>query len=155
MTVDRRATDASRVSTSNLIAAQSRRAYTSGIVELYSELESKKQEGSKFMAVAEIELRVAALESEVTRLKQRLEEPAESKRHWVDEVYGAFANDPDFLEAMRLGRKYRESLRPKQTKHTAKRTTKSAASSSKRTAKPTAKRVTKRTATRTTKRRGR
>ena len=71
------------------------------------------------MAAAEIELRVAALEAEVALLKQRLDEPAETKKHWVDEVYGAFAGDPDFLEAMRLGRAYRESLRPKQTKRMA------------------------------------
>lgn len=68
------------------------------------------------MATAEIELRVAALEAEVARLKQRQEESAEPKPHWVDKVFGAFADDPDFLEAMRLGRKYRESLHPKPTK---------------------------------------
>lgn len=70
------------------------------------------------MAVHEIELRVAALEAEVARLKQQLESPAQSKGHWVDKVYGAFADDPDFLEAMRLGRKYRESLRPRPGKRT-------------------------------------
>lgn len=68
------------------------------------------------MAVHEIELRVAALEAEVARLKQQLESPVQSKGHWVDKVYGAFADDPDFLEAMRLGRKYRESLRPSPAK---------------------------------------
>ena len=30
-----------------------------------------------------------------------------------DIVWGAFAGDPMFLEAMKLGREYRESLRPK------------------------------------------
>lgn len=59
------------------------------------------------MATAQIELRLATLEAEVSRLKQKLEA---SRPHWVDEVYGAFADDPDFLEAMRLGREYRESL---------------------------------------------
>ena len=77
------------------------------------------------MVVRELDARVAALEAEVARLKQRLQAPAETKRHWVDRVYGAFANDPDFLEAMRLGGKYRESLRPKPApklaKHTIKR----------------------------------
>src|SRR5439155_24994507 len=47
------------------------------------------------------------------RLKERLERGDKTSKHWVDTVYGAFANDPDFLEAMRLGRKYRESLRPR------------------------------------------
>ncbi len=68
------------------------------------------------MAASKIEMRVAALEAEVKRLKHRLDESTTPKRHWVDKVYGAFADDPDFLEAMRLGRKYRESLRPKPTK---------------------------------------
>ena len=79
------------------------------------------------MAAEEIELRVAALEAEVARLRQRLEKPVETKKHWVDEVYGAFAGDPDFLEAMRLGRKYRESLRPKPKKRKAKTASKRAA----------------------------
>ncbi|MGH9800204.1 MAG: hypothetical protein ACRD82_07550 [Blastocatellia bacterium] len=72
------------------------------------------------MATVQIELRLAALEAEVTLLRQRLEEPAEPKKHWVGNVYGAFADDPDFLEAMRLGREYRESLRPKPAKRSAK-----------------------------------
>ena len=65
------------------------------------------------MAARELDARVATLEAEVARLKQRLERTAETKKHWVDTVYGAFANDVDFLEAMRLGRKYRKSLHPK------------------------------------------
>jgi hypothetical protein len=74
------------------------------------------------MAVAQqIELRLATLEAEVTLLKQRLAEP---KQHWVDKVYGAFADDPDFLEAMRLGREYRESLRPKAAKRSTKQSAK-------------------------------
>ena len=77
------------------------------------------------MAVRELDARVAALEAEVAQLKQQLQAPAETKGHWVDRVYGAFANDPDFLEAMRLGRKYRESLRsesaPKRARHAVKR----------------------------------
>ena len=53
--------------------------------------------------------RVAELESELASLKQRLSpEPAE----WRS-LIGAFANDPAFDEAMRLGREYRESQRPK------------------------------------------
>jgi hypothetical protein len=74
------------------------------------------------MAVAELELRVTALEAEVAQLKQQVGQPADAKKHWVDEIRGAFANDPDFLEAMRLGRQYRESLRPKPRPKSAKRT---------------------------------
>lgn len=73
------------------------------------------------MAAARIESRVAALEEEVASLKRRLSKPAKAKAHWVEGVYGAFANDPDFLEAMRLGRKHRESLRPRSAKRTTKR----------------------------------
>jgi hypothetical protein len=76
------------------------------------------------MAVGELDARVAALEAEMAQLKQRLQSPPVTKRHWVDRVYGAFANDPDFLEAMRLGRKYRESLRPKSAPKPAKLATK-------------------------------
>jgi hypothetical protein len=84
------------------------------------------------MAAAEVELRLAALEAEVAQLKQRLEENVEPKKHWVDKVAGAFADDPDFLEAMRLGREYRESLRPKPAKRSTKQSAKQSAKSRKR-----------------------
>jgi hypothetical protein len=64
------------------------------------------------MAVPGIEHRVAALEAEVARLKKKLEKAYPSQGDWLDEIYGAFADDPHFEEAMRLGREYRESLRP-------------------------------------------
>ena len=32
---------------------------------------------------------------------------------FVDSVWGVFRGDPMFLEAMKLGRQYRESLKPK------------------------------------------
>lgn len=70
------------------------------------------------MAVPEIEHRVAALESEVARLKEQLEKAVPAKGDWLDEIYGAFADDPHFEEAMRLGREYRESLRPKAVRKT-------------------------------------
>ena len=65
------------------------------------------------MAVAEIELRVAALEAEMARVKEQLEKSAGSQGDWLDEIFGVFDNDPIYEEAMRLGREYRESLRPK------------------------------------------
>jgi hypothetical protein len=65
------------------------------------------------MVSAKIELRVAALEAEITQLKEQVQKGFPPGRDWLDEVYGAFADDPDFQEAMRLGRKYRESLRPR------------------------------------------
>jgi hypothetical protein len=57
--------------------------------------------------------RVEALEAEVARLKERLGETRRDKGDWVKEITGTFANDPIYDEAMRLGREYRESLRPK------------------------------------------
>ncbi|HWQ33973.1 MAG TPA: hypothetical protein VNQ79_14075 [Blastocatellia bacterium] len=60
-----------------------------------------------------IEARLSALEAEVARMKQQVETVGESGKDWLDEVYGSFANDPDYDKAMELGRKYRESLRPK------------------------------------------
>jgi hypothetical protein len=68
------------------------------------------------MSTAPLEDRVTALEAAVARLEQRLEEADESGKTWTDKIAGAFANDPAFDEAMRLGRKYRESLRPKPRK---------------------------------------
>lgn len=65
------------------------------------------------MAVPEIELRVAALEAKVEELQRSLQAVAPDTRPWWEHVVGAFADDPAFEEAMRLGREYRESLRPK------------------------------------------
>jgi hypothetical protein len=65
------------------------------------------------MAAEGLEQRVAALEAEVAELKKKLNGPQEDKRHWVEKIYGAFEGSEAFKEAMALGRKYRESLRPK------------------------------------------
>ena len=37
-------------------------------------------------------------------------------RPWPEKIFGTFANDPDYEEAMRLGREYRESTKPKPRK---------------------------------------
>jgi len=63
-----------------------------------------------------LETRVAALESELARLKQRLNVDDERDDSWLEAAYGAFANDPIYDEAMRLGKQYRTSLRPKTAK---------------------------------------
>lgn len=73
------------------------------------------------MAVSEIEQRVAALEADVARMKEQLEKVVPAQKDWLDEVYGAFEDDPIYEEAMRLGREYRESLRPKAPTKTARK----------------------------------
>ena len=61
-----------------------------------------------------LEQRVAALETEVTRLKALLEEKKAPEPVGWRRIIGSFADDPvAFEEAMRLGREWRESFRPK------------------------------------------
>ena len=55
--------------------------------------------------------RVAIIEQELAQLKRQVGNKDE--RPWWEQIWGTFANDPSFDEAMRLGREYRESLRPK------------------------------------------
>jgi hypothetical protein len=62
------------------------------------------------MANGSLEERVAALEVEVAELKQAI--VPQSKPWWQDWA-GAFRGDPHFERAMKLGRQYRESLKPK------------------------------------------
>ncbi|HZT41959.1 MAG TPA: hypothetical protein VFA07_07205 [Chthonomonadaceae bacterium] len=65
------------------------------------------------MAMLTLEERVAALESEVARLKQERANEARPKKPWWEEIRGTFKDDPAYQKAMRLGREYRESLRLK------------------------------------------
>jgi hypothetical protein len=64
-----------------------------------------------------LENRVAALEQEVARLQlQRRMSLPPDRQAWLDDLYGKFADDPIFVQAMKLGRKYRQSLRPRARK---------------------------------------
>lgn len=65
------------------------------------------------MAAPALALRVSALEAEVAQMKEQLAKTTDPSGDWLDDIFGAFDNDPHFAEAMRLGREYRESLRPK------------------------------------------
>jgi hypothetical protein len=63
-------------------------------------------------AIERLEQRVAALESEVATLKEkrRFNETQPSGHAWLNKIYGAFANDPEYLEAMRLGKQFRDEV---------------------------------------------
>jgi len=66
------------------------------------------------MAVSKspLEQRVAALEVEVTKLKRKIDAMG-TTQPWWEQIAGTFQNDPIYEDAMRLGRQYRQSLRPK------------------------------------------
>lgn len=64
---------------------------------------------------ASLEERVSALEEEVSRLRIRLNVKT-GTQPWWESIAGTFANDPIYAEAMRLGRQWRESTRPRRAK---------------------------------------
>ncbi len=65
------------------------------------------------MAQADLNARVTALEAEISKLKERVEKSDQSdKTPWWERISGTFRDDPVYEEAMKLGREYRESLRP-------------------------------------------
>ncbi|HEY8748433.1 MAG TPA: hypothetical protein VIM11_10685 [Tepidisphaeraceae bacterium] len=70
----------------------------------------------------DLEKRVAALEQMVAQMQRAQVFGSETNsRAWVDDLYGKFAGDSYFQEAMKLGREYRESLRPGKRKARPKR----------------------------------
>jgi hypothetical protein len=60
-----------------------------------------------------LEDRVARLEAEVEKLR-RPQPALVSEKPWWERVQGMFKDSPNFDEATRLGREYRESLKPKE-----------------------------------------
>jgi hypothetical protein len=68
------------------------------------------------MTTAELEQRLAALERAVEQIQAQLAQSPAQQRHWWHDDAGRFANDPVFDEIVRLGREYRESLRPQRGK---------------------------------------
>jgi predicted phosphoadenosine phosphosulfate sulfurtransferase len=63
------------------------------------------------MSALSVEQRLAALEAEVQRLRRVIDQ--EKLAPGWKRMVGAFLNDPYFEKAMKYGRQYRESLRPK------------------------------------------
>lgn len=64
------------------------------------------------MTTAELAQRVEALETAFHDLQAELRHATQQNRRWWVDDAGRFANDPVFDEIVRLGREYRESLRP-------------------------------------------
>jgi hypothetical protein len=58
----------------------------------------------------QLEERVAHLENEVARLKNKVENDL-SSRPWWEKIAGTFADNSAYDEAMRLGCEYRDALR--------------------------------------------
>jgi hypothetical protein len=66
------------------------------------------------MATGTLEERVSAVEQELAEIKQQLVSRSEAASPpWWEKIAGTFAASEHYDEAMRLGREYRESLRPK------------------------------------------
>ena len=66
------------------------------------------------MTATEIENRLIAIEQELAHLKS--ERTLAAKPHPIqalEKIHGSFENDAAFKEATRLGRKWRQSQRPK------------------------------------------
>ena len=72
------------------------------------------------MATETLEDRLAVVENELARLKDLLgTNKASDTPAWWEKMFGSFADSAGFEEAVRLGREYRQSLRPKDDGRTA------------------------------------
>ena len=66
------------------------------------------------MTIEILEHRLTAVEAELTQLKQQLAaNKQQTSLPWWEQIFGTFAGSEAHEEATRLGREYRESLRPK------------------------------------------
>jgi hypothetical protein len=68
------------------------------------------------MTVAQLAQRLETLERAVERLESRSLPHADLTRQWWLEDAGRFQNDPVFDEIVRLGREYRDSLKPEKSR---------------------------------------
>lgn len=65
------------------------------------------------MSTAQLERRLRALEAAIERLQNQVRGATDPLRRWWIEDAGRFKGDADFDDIVRLGKAYRESLRPK------------------------------------------
>ncbi len=68
--------------------------------------------GGLTMPAENLEARLSALEREMAQIKRSLRNKSGSAEPWWERIAGVFEDDPVFEQAMKLGRQYRESLRP-------------------------------------------
>ena len=63
------------------------------------------------MSAQTLEERLAAVEIELQKLKKEKEQSKEQEKAipWWEQIRGGFKDDPHYLEAMRLGREWREA----------------------------------------------
>jgi len=75
---------------------------------------SRRENEGDIMASSrsDLEQRVTDLEAEVSNLKRQFAALAPFQPWW-EQIVGTFEGDPIYDEAMKLGRHYRQSLRPK------------------------------------------
>jgi len=66
------------------------------------------------MSPTSLENRIATLEQELTRLKNRIDSAGPGKPWW-ERIAGTFEKDPVYKQAMNLGKKYRQSLDPRKS----------------------------------------
>lgn len=65
------------------------------------------------MTLAQVERKLTQLEREIQQLKrERNGSSIHDGKWWIDHS-GAFKDDPGYSEMVRLGRHYRQSLKPK------------------------------------------
>ena len=71
-------------------------------------------EGAEQMTIKTLEDRLNIVEKELTQLKQQVEaDKQQTSLPWWEQIFGTFVDSEAHEEATRLGREYRESLRPK------------------------------------------
>jgi hypothetical protein len=63
---------------------------------------------------SDLEQRVNDLEAEMDKVKRKLDQ-LDGAEPWWEQIIGTFEDDPIYDEAMKRGRRYRESLRPQAT----------------------------------------
>ena len=72
------------------------------------------------MATISLEERLTVLEEQLAQIKQQLAAAAPPvEPPWWEKIAGTFAESEEYEEAMRRGREYRVSLRPKENEQAA------------------------------------